>query len=290
MAYPNGIKQKLFATRAYYGDLSDGNVTLISGTTTLTRDMYYKTITINSGATLSTANFRIFADMMINNGTIDNSGPSGSLITQGTATAAGSLIGGTSGGAGITQNAGGNTPVNPGANFAATLIGKGGKGGSGGTAGSSIGGAGGTLNPNAIGATYGVATNTPQGILGELIGSAGSSKFGGGTGGGGGGADVFGDTSGGGGSGGGFILVVCRALQGTGTISANGGNGGNGTAGGTGAGGGGGGGGGLIRIFSGDFSQWNGSLVASGGTGGTGTGVGASGSSGNSGVTNTIWA
>ena len=42
-----------------YGDGSDGNVTLTTNTT-LTRDMYYNNLTINSGVNLDPAGYRVF--------------------------------------------------------------------------------------------------------------------------------------------------------------------------------------------------------------------------------------
>lgn len=54
-------------------DASDWSVT-ISTNTTLTRDMYYNVLTVNSWVTLNTGSFRIFANSVINNGTIERNG------------------------------------------------------------------------------------------------------------------------------------------------------------------------------------------------------------------------
>ena len=43
-----------------FGDGSDGPVTISSGTTTLTRDMYYSDLTVSSTGVLLTAGYRIF--------------------------------------------------------------------------------------------------------------------------------------------------------------------------------------------------------------------------------------
>lgn len=43
----------------YYGDGSDGDV-VISSNTTLTRDMYYHNLTVNSSINLNTANFKVY--------------------------------------------------------------------------------------------------------------------------------------------------------------------------------------------------------------------------------------
>lgn len=45
---------------ANYGDGSDGNVVIASGTTTITRDMFYNDLTIQTGGILATAGFRVF--------------------------------------------------------------------------------------------------------------------------------------------------------------------------------------------------------------------------------------
>jgi len=57
-----------------FGDASDGDVT-ISGNTSLSRDMFYDNLTVNSGVTLTTAGYRIFvADTCTIAGTIGRPG------------------------------------------------------------------------------------------------------------------------------------------------------------------------------------------------------------------------
>lgn len=57
-------------TDKIFGNGSDGNVT-ISANTSLSRDMYYNTLTVNSGITLFTNGFKIFVkETLTNNGTI----------------------------------------------------------------------------------------------------------------------------------------------------------------------------------------------------------------------------
>jgi len=51
--------------QAFFGDGSDGDV-VISGNTSLTRDMYYDDLTIQTGFTLSTKGFRIFVKWTLN--------------------------------------------------------------------------------------------------------------------------------------------------------------------------------------------------------------------------------
>lgn len=91
-----------------FGDGSDGVVT-ISGNTTLTRDMYYSTLTVNNGITLNGGSYRIFcSSTLTNNGTISRNGNAGGNAssatggTAGAALAAGSLGGSTAGATGAS--------------------------------------------------------------------------------------------------------------------------------------------------------------------------------------------
>ena len=79
MAYPWAAEERLDnddlndaieqARQGLFGDASDGDVT-ISGNTTLTRDMYYNNLTINTGVVLTTAGYRVFVkDTLTTNGT-----------------------------------------------------------------------------------------------------------------------------------------------------------------------------------------------------------------------------
>ena len=47
------------STLGIYGDGSDGDVT-ISGTTTLSRDMYYNTLLVDNGGTLKMNGYKVF--------------------------------------------------------------------------------------------------------------------------------------------------------------------------------------------------------------------------------------
>jgi len=81
-----------------FGAGEDGDVN-ISSNTTLTSDMYYRFLTINSGITLSTAGYRVFVSRTFtNNGTIENDGHDGtSMLSEGTGGPEGTLSGGTPG-------------------------------------------------------------------------------------------------------------------------------------------------------------------------------------------------
>lgn len=46
----------------YFGDASDGDVTIAAGTTTLTRDMYYNDLQIDSGGVLQPNGYKIFVN------------------------------------------------------------------------------------------------------------------------------------------------------------------------------------------------------------------------------------
>lgn len=72
-----------------FGDGSDGDVTITSGQTIyLSNDMYYKNLTVQSGAVLFTNGFRIFVnDTLTNNGTIGM--PSNLLQTSSSSTISG---------------------------------------------------------------------------------------------------------------------------------------------------------------------------------------------------------
>lgn len=118
-----------------HGDGSDGNV-VISSNTTLTRDMYYNNLTINSGNTLYTNGFRIFVkNILVNKGTIDCSGSNASGQSAGAGAPSGTLAGGVSGGAGGSQD-------NDGKSLLQTFDTLSGNGGNGGNGGSSSGGTG----------------------------------------------------------------------------------------------------------------------------------------------------
>lgn len=122
-----------------FGDGSDGAAT-ISGNTTLTSDMYYTDLTINTGVTLNPGGFRIFVKgtLTINgtgkiarngnnggngtagsNGSGSSGGDGGAGGTAGAALADGSIKGSVAGAAGGTGGTGGDSAGTPGPNGAA---------------------------------------------------------------------------------------------------------------------------------------------------------------------------
>lgn len=73
-----------------FGEGIDGAVTVSSGTTYLTKDMYYTNLTINSGATLFTNGFRVFVNgTLTNNGTLGMPTATASTVSDGSGTVAG---------------------------------------------------------------------------------------------------------------------------------------------------------------------------------------------------------
>lgn len=283
-----------------FGDGSDGNVTISSGTTTLTRDMYYNNLTMSGTGKLVTAGWRVFIKGILDvtaagAGAIQWNGSNGGNASAATGGAGGTTeLGGTlgdisEGGSGTTATTGNGT-----AGGGGTIgLGNGGisGGGGGGGTGTSGGGGGG-------GAARVPGYDTPMNRF-ETNFLFGVSLITGGPGGSGGGAGAgdgtnVGGGGGAGGNGGGILAVyantiVKSAATPASVFQANGGNGGNGgntSAGVTGGGGGGGGGaGGWIYLC---YNNLYGPLIykmfeasgGQGGRGGSGTGAGATGGAG----------
>ena len=253
-----------------FGDGSDGDVT-ISSPTTLTRDMFYNNLTVNS--TLSTDGFRIFVKGILSgNGTIEG-------IKGNNASGRG---GGSSSGTGYFKTTAGSTAISPPDSMTTVA-------GTQGTIGNnSRGGIGAQYYGNSEG-TVGTVINSYNGLIGSLSFStilgaylkpdatldffksagAGASCSN---------SDDSGTSSsdgsgGGGGASGGVVLICAKNWSGTFTIKSIGGNGGNGGNDGSsscsgGNGGHGGNGGSTIVIY--ETKTWTGSYNLAGGTGGTG--------------------
>lgn len=284
-----------------FGDGSDGDAT-ISSPTTLTRDMYYNNLTVNS--TLNTAGYRIFVNgTLAGNGTIANNGNNGTNAGAGTAGTGGATNGGyfpnQAGTNGTSSN--NNAPTAPTAltNALNTTTGTNSGSGGGNNSGGGNGQAGATGNaPTGVNTKVGI--NKFQSISGLDIGTTSTIKYTAGQAGAGGAGGTASTTvkngGGGGGAAGGIVLIIARNWTGSFTITANGGNGGNGfndnsgTSNGGGGGGGAGQGGTTFVIYL--TKTWTGSYSITGGTGGTGAagsgtnpnngGNGGNGASGNS--------
>ena len=295
----------------YYGSGLDGNVTATNGT--LTRDMYYRNLTIPASVVINPNGFRIFVSEML-----DISAASAGAIAGILGAGGNGAAGGTAGGAGArstgtvtnsmlqtagvaggtgTSTTGGNGTAGTTITFTAVTqqAGTGGAGGtgSGGTAGS--GGAGATATSSSNFAAYGYSINP------YLYSNGGGTSYFGVTPGAGGGGAGSGDTSvsggggGGAGAGGQFIWIAARFInRGSNSTAAiiqsrgsAGGNGGTPTTGSAGGGGGGAGGnGGVVHVYYGYLlgSQITNAIDVSSGAGGTGgTGTYSTGTSGGTG-------
>lgn len=184
-----------------FGDGSDGDIT-ISSNTSLSRDMFYDDLTINSGVTLDTAGYRIFVKGVLTvNGTLertpnnggnggDASGATGGTAgTAGAALADGSLKGALAGVVGVaavngvyySPNVGGSTNGNngndgsAGTNIAKSLVSADAVAGANGAAGGNTqvsGGGGGTTSGTGGSAGSGGAGGTRTGTVYNQIRSA----------------------------------------------------------------------------------------------------------------------
>ena len=176
-------KKLILATLNQISDKSDGNVT-ISGTTTLTRDMFYDHLTIENGGILQPASFRIFADIIEhkagaiirnngNTGGNGGNGANGSGATGGAGGSAGvaasdivsgSLPGTVASVAGGAGGAGGSPSTNGSVGSTGTSAAK----SLGGTGGGGVGGGNGGVGKNDAGGAY------DNGASGGAGGSGGS--------------------------------------------------------------------------------------------------------------------
>ena len=312
-----------------YGDGSDGTATcdgstsvagmsLAGSTYTMTRDVYFTNLTVNSGITVNCAGYRIFVtqSFVINghvhrdgnagsvggNGDTDGGGGPGAGGNGGSALSDGYLkgsIAGATGGNGGTSSGG---PSHNGSNGNAVTNSLGFNGTNGGSGGSSAagnngsGGTGATATASNVKLTVGVqlAQLLDVSSSGSTVKYTSSASGGAGGGGAGGGGGASGGGGGGSGSGGGVLAIYAKSITigASGSITSNGGNGGaggtghagvgGGTQGAGGGGGGAGGNGGVIVLTYNTFTN-NGSITVSGGTKGTGGSGGAGGSGGSAG-------
>lgn len=273
-----------------FGDGSDGNVSLSSGTTTLGRTMYYNNLTLSGTALIDANGFKIYV-----NGTLAISGTAGIIRTP-IAGSTSTNQTGANGAAAMTQNdmgaglagqagvTGGSNNGGVAGNNAGSTNGYGGAGGASGSAGST-----GTAG------TAGTYTNIPERVVRHdhvWLLTAYKNGGQGGAGGAGGAAALFnnGGGGGGGGSGGGVLIIFARFVNNTSSVGFKciGGNGGNGgpASGGNSNGGGGAGGGGGGHIYIICLSGTLGTINVAGGAAGTGgakTGTGSNGSNGSAG-------
>lgn len=298
----------------YFGAGSDGNVTISSNTTNLSRDMFYANLTLSGTGILNTNGWRVFVS-----GVLDITAAAANALVHYNATG-GALTGGAAstfaGGGGangpVGNSIGGGPAGGPGGT-GGTGVGPNGAGGGGSThqihSKGGQGGAGGTGTPNAGGtaaagntSNFDVDINRLTTELFMIVGTAVTVMQGGGsgTGAGAGGGDGTNRGGGGGGSGaaGGIVWLAARTInRGSSTaaaaINTNGGDGGAGgigaATGNIGGGGGGAGSGGgwlyLVYRFLTGTAATNvlSSRGGNGGAGGNGRGTGNGGAGGGAG-------
>lgn len=277
-----------------FGAKSDGSDILATGgpapswatyssdTYTLTRDVHFDNLTVNSGATLLCQGYMLYiAGTLVNSGTVGCLGNNGSGITGGAIfTNAGTFYATSTGG----SNGATGTGIGGGNNSSTSTNSIGGRGGNGGSGGAGSGGTGGSVTAPAAATT---SWKTLAFLLSQrTYNNVSALSINGGTGGAAGGIDGGGNSvsSGAGGGGGLNLFMLCNILDNSGTILSAGGNGANASApsGGS-AGGGGGGGAGSILIATNKVLNL-GTITSVGGTGGLGAGgsgnAGANGSVG----------
>lgn len=285
-----------------FGDGSDGNLTL-SGSTTLTQNTYYNTLTITAGGSLNLGNYVLFCKHL----DLSNA-PANSITFSGanggnSSAAAGGTNGGTTGGAYFAGTGNGSTggasSTTTGAQAAAPAAQNPSNGGS---AGNGAAGGAGAAGTQAGGATRAgsTASNSIKYASPTLEFQRNTSQLlagGGGAGGGGGGGNAVQSGTGGGagGSGGGFCVIFARKITTSGssvasTITSKGGTGGNSAASanantGSGGGGGGGGGGYILLFYAEKVGTAVSNLVdCSGGNGGNSGNANGTGAAGNAGM------
>lgn len=258
------VAASTFPMTTDFGDGSDGAGSC-TGTETLTKDVYYSSLSIGSSCVLTTDGYRIFV-----NGTLTFAS-GGKIKWVGNDGTAGTEGGGqtTGGAAHIAQQLAGNPAAGGYGGASSTTTGANGDGANLGRNGGGVGAGGNGGTGGYAGGTGGLGNNSdayeapqprlPWGLYqdGSTIArtTAGSSGAGGGAG--GGNSAQAGGAGGSGGSGGGTIIIVARSIDKTNmsadAIDVRGGSGGNGGAGTSnankgGGGGGSGGGGGAITI------------------------------------------
>lgn len=275
-----------------FGDGGDGNLTLTTGTVTLTTDIYYNNVTISGTGKIDLNGFKLFikGTLDLTNAPVDAISSNGLPGLDASANIGGSsqtaVPSGSSGGQGQgTAGANGQLTSGATATAIATFSGNGGTSFTCGQGGVGVNTGGAAQSGGATTTFLMVKNFTTQFIYGTtLIGGGMGGR--GGSSGGGDGVTNAGGGGGAGGNGGGVVavyanVIITSASTSAGVISAKGGKGGNGgtPAGGPAGGGGGGcggGGGWIYLVYNEKYGPIiKGMLDASGGNGGGGgAGVG----------------
>jgi len=295
----------------FFGDGSDGDLILSSGTVTHSRDMFYNNVTLSGTVTMTVTSWRTFIAGTLDitnapfgairaNGASGNNGNTGGAGgATGAAAAAGTICGTGAGGATVNGTTGAaavatatTAVISPTGGGAVGAIGSGGQGGGGGSGAGGIGSSTGSPGANSYFPIKQPIFSSLRGSSQIFAGQGGRS----GSSGAGNGTDS-GPGGGGAGASGGAVFLYARKLNrgpstAAGAIQARGGNGGNGANGQSsgcgGSGGGGSGSGGYIHIVAGELlgSVATNALDLSAGqagNGGNGNGIGNGGNSGGNG-------
>lgn len=304
--------------RMFFGDGIDGDLTISSGTTTLTKDTFYRNVTISGTAKINCASWRLFisgtlditaaptdsivcrasAGTTLDGGDANGLGNAGSATSPLSVQTVGNMSNGSNGGAGATgagTQAGAATHNTSGTGDTPSASGTGGAGGTG-NGGANAGGItrAGITGVELQSVRY--LTRDMSLLIGPNISHTSSGPGGPGGSSGGGDGTRNGGGGGGGGMGGPVVWVAASIINRGGStavrcLNADAGKGGAGgtitAAGNTGGGGGGsGGGGGWLYLIYGTLTGSSGTniLSAKGGDGGAGgsgkgTGIGADGGS-----------
>lgn len=251
--------------KTLFGDGRDGDVT-IGADTTLTRDMYYRSLTVAAGFTLSPNGHTI---NVLHTLTVEATGVISVKGGDGAAGAVGGAAAGLAGGA-RGPFIGGGALGGAGALAAAAGTNNGAAGNAGSAsqnpiaycmAGGAAGGGGGNHALVAVSGGNGIQGTTSAGGAGGAGTGAGATQLGGG----------------GGGGGGGVCVIYARDIINDGTITANGGAGGSGMVSGADKGGNGGGGGGGSVFLTYETLTGADPTVAGGAAGVSGNGGAAGG-------------
>ena len=160
-----------------YGDGSDGTATCDGATAvagmsrvgsvyTLTRDVYFNTLTINNTVTVKLSSYRLFCSVLLtDNGTIHNNGNNGGAGGDGTGPNGGNVPPGGGGGTAGTAVPGGYLS-------AGQAGGAGGSGGNGGAVSGSHPAVAGTAGVDGVAVTNSLGTNSVGGVAGGSGGPA----------------------------------------------------------------------------------------------------------------------
>jgi hypothetical protein len=192
-------------SEGFYGDKSDGNVTINAGTTTLAASMQYDVLTIASGATLDVDGWILSCHRLIltdNTSIVGEKGATGTTSAKSTGNVRPGT-GGSAGGTGAGTAGSSTSTIRSGGNSGAGGAGSGGAGGAAATGVHTVG----TSGPPAVSEDWMIFTGS-VGLVTTVAGTT-TMPYGGGGGGGGGGD---GGAGGNGGQGGRIVRIRAKLI------------------------------------------------------------------------------